>query len=124
MVEIKSLRRRTIIAVIFVSLLLACGTSLTLAQTYERELVIEVRDAGGRPLRDACVTVVPRVGEITFRKADKRGRVRIKEIAPGNYRVVVKVDGYTAQKREVAIGEGDTTLAFSLQPRPVGEERP
>ena len=68
------------------------------------------------------MTVIPREGEITFRKADKKGRVQLKGITPGNYRVVVKVDGYEAQKREVAIGSTVETVAFSLLPRRVGEE--
>jgi Carboxypeptidase regulatory-like domain len=83
----------------------------------ERWLLVEVKDASGEPLKRACVTVVPKEGEIVFRNADSRGRVKLKKPAPGNYRVVVKVDGYEAQKREVVIGSGDETVAFTLQPR-------
>jgi hypothetical protein len=75
----------------------------------------------GHPLGNACVTVIPKEGEITFRKADKRGRVKLKGMQPGSYRVVVKVDGYEAQKKQVAIGASVETVAFSLQPRRVGE---
>lgn len=116
------MRRRTIIAVILTSLLLAYSATASPAQTGGRGLVIEVTNAEGRPLRDACVTVIPKEGEITFRKADKQGHVRIKEIAPGSYRVVVKVEGYEAQKRQVSIGDTGERVAFSLQPRRVGEE--
>jgi hypothetical protein len=101
--------------------LLACA-SLMFAQGGRDALLIEVTDAAGKPLKNACVTVIPKEGEITFRKADKRGRVRLKEIQPGNYRVVVKVDGYTAQKRQVTVGSAPETVAFSLQPRAAGEE--
>jgi hypothetical protein len=38
-------------------------------------------------------------------------------LAPGRYRVVVKVDGYEAQKREVLVNARTETVAFSLQPR-------
>lgn len=83
----------------------------------ERWLMVEVNGAEGQPLKDACVTVVPKEGEIVFRKADKRGRVKLKKLAAGNYRVVVKVQGYEAQKREVTVGTHDETVAFTLQPR-------
>jgi hypothetical protein len=82
-------------------------------------LWIEVRDERGVPLKDACITVVPKEGEILFRKADGRGRVRVKHLARGRYRVTAKVDGYTAQKKEVEVSaEGAAeTVSFSLEPR-------
>lgn len=92
------------------------------AQTGGNGLVIEVMNMEGRPLRNACVTVIPKEGEITFRKADKNGRVRLKGIAEGNYRVVVKVDGYEAQKKQVTVGQTLETVDFSLQPRVVSEK--
>jgi hypothetical protein len=93
------------------------------AQTNGNGLVIEVTNAEGQPLRNACVTVVPKEGEIIFRKADKNGRVQLKGVQPGSYRVTAKVDGYTAQKKQVAVGERELErVAFSLQPRRVGEE--
>jgi hypothetical protein len=113
------LRRINIIAIFII--LLACAP-LMFAQTGANGLVIAVTNAEGQPLRNACVTVIPKEGEITFRKADKNGKVKLKGIEPGSYRVVVKVDGYTAQKRQVAVGQSLETVAFSLQPRRVGEE--
>ncbi|MCA1558253.1 MAG: carboxypeptidase-like regulatory domain-containing protein, partial [Acidobacteria bacterium] len=101
------MRRTGNICIIFI-ILLACS-SMLFAQGSGNGLVVEVTDAAGRPLKNACVTVIPREGEITFRKADKQGRVRLKEIAPGSYRVVVKVDGFTAQKRQVTIGNTPET---------------
>lgn len=115
------MRRRINIAALLI-VLLACAYPLSAQTGNGNGLVVEVTDAEGQPLRNACVTVIPKEGEITFRKADKRGRVRLKGIAPGNYRVVVKVDGYEAQKRQVSIGSGVETVAFSLQSRRVGEE--
>jgi hypothetical protein len=85
-------------------------------------LVVEVTNAEGKPLKNACVTVIPKEGEIIFRKADKNGRIKLKGITPGSYRVVAKVDGYTAQKKQVTIGNASETVAFSLQPRAVGED--
>jgi Carboxypeptidase regulatory-like domain len=113
--------------VLIPALLLAVGSNArALAQEQEQRqsndpsLWIEVRDERGAPLKDACVTVVPREGEILFRKADARGRVRIKRLTRGRYRVTAKVDGYAAQKKEVEMGAGGTqgeTVSFSLQPR-------
>jgi hypothetical protein len=100
-------------------ILLACAAPL-FAQA--NGLVIEVSDEQGRPLRNACVTVIPKEGDITFRKADRNGKVKLKGLVPGSYRVVVKVDGYTAQKKQVLIGQSLETVAFTLQPRWVGEE--
>jgi hypothetical protein len=114
------LKNRVAIAASLV-ILLACA-SVLFAQANGNGLVIEVNDEQGRPLRNACVTVIPKEGDITFRKADKNGKVKLKGMTPGSYRVVVKVDGYTAQKKQVLIGQSLETVAFSLQPRGLGEE--
>lgn len=98
-------------------MLLLCA-AVSHAQTEsERWLLVEVTDAGGQPLKAACVTVIPKEGEILFDKADRRGHLKFKKLAAGNYRVVVKVEGYEAQKREVAVGSGNETVTFALQPR-------
>ena len=80
-------------------------------------MLVEVTNANGQPLKQACVTFVPKEGEIIFRNADSRGRVKLKRPDAAMYRVVVKVDGYEAQKREVTIGSSSETVAFTLQPR-------
>jgi uncharacterized membrane protein len=80
-------------------------------------LMVQVREASGRPVKYACVTVIPKEGEILFRKADGKGRVRFKGVTKGSYRVVVKADGYVAQKREVNVERSAWTVDFSLQPR-------
>jgi hypothetical protein len=91
---------------------------MSLAQeSSQKWLLVEVTDESGEPLKSACVTVVPRTGEIVFRNADSLGRVKLRKPAAGNYRVVVKVDGYQAQKREVTIGNESERVAFALQPR-------
>jgi hypothetical protein len=99
------------------ALLLLCG-AIALAQGGgDNTIIVEVKGEAGRPLKHACVTLVPRNGEIVFRKADGRGQVRVKGLTPGSYRVIVKVDGYEAQKREVAVGSSTETVAFLMQPR-------
>lgn len=107
-------RRLILIAL---ALLLISGLSQAQDDSSEKWLLVEVTNEAGEPLKRACVTVVPKEGEIVFRNADSRGRVRLKKPAAGNYRVVVKVDGYEAQKREVVVGSKSETVAFSLQPR-------
>jgi hypothetical protein len=111
--------RRIISIFLALALLCCCGGLTPLAQegSEQQWLLVEVTNESGRPLRRACVTVVPRTGEIVFRNADSRGRVKLKKPQAGNYRVVVKVDGYEAQKREVIIGAKSETIAFTLQPR-------
>lgn len=118
-----SMRSKIFIALTF-ALLLACtgGAVVAPAQQQQRSgsdpaLWIEVRDERGIPLKDACVTLVPREGEILFRKADGKGRVRIRGLARGHYRVTAKVDGYAAQKKEFEMSEQGETVSFSLQPR-------
>lgn len=113
------MKSRLTIAALFMLLL---ASSALFAQAGGSRLVIEVMSDEGKPLRNACVTVIPKEGEITFRKADKNGKVQLKGITPGSYRVVVKVDGYEAQKKQVSIGQALETVAFSLQPRRIGEE--
>ncbi|MDT5060176.1 MAG: Carboxypeptidase regulatory-like domain [Acidobacteriota bacterium] len=99
-------------------LMLLLGSSFVSAQSEsERWLTVEVTSVSGQPLKNACVTFVPKEGEIVFRKADGRGHVKLKRPAAGNYRVVVKVDGYEAQKREVIINAKSETVAFALQPK-------
>jgi hypothetical protein len=109
------MKTKRIIHIIFA--LILCASFALAQKESDRWLLVEVKDASGEPLKRACVTVVPKEGEIVFRNADSRGRVKLKKPAAGNYRVVVKVDGYEAQKREVVIGSGDETVAFTLRPR-------
>ena len=99
-------------------LALLIGSQLTLAQNEsERWLRVEVTDEAGVPIKNACVTLVPKEGDIIFRKADGRGVVKVKKPAASHYRVIVKVDGYEAQKREVSLDSKTETVAFTLQPR-------
>lgn len=107
---------------IIAALLLLLAASALFAQTSGNGLVIAVVNDEGRPLKNACVTVIPKEGEITFRKADKNGKVRLKGMTPGSYRVVVKVDGYEAQKKQVSVGQTIESVAFSLQPRGASEK--
>lgn len=97
--------------------LLLCSAGLSVAQDNNSSLIVEVVNAAGQPIRNACVTFVPRSGDIVFRKADRRGRVRVRKLSRGNYRVVVKVDGYVAQKREVVVAGAEDTIAFIMHPR-------
>ena len=102
--------------ILLAAALLFGGRALAQGDTSDKWLQVEVTDTNGQPLKRACVTFVPPEGEIVFRNADSRGRVRLKKPA-AKYRVVVKVDGYEAQKREVTVGEKSETIAFSFRPR-------
>jgi hypothetical protein len=106
---------RQTISIIF-ALLLSGG--MAFAQDGGGSIIVAVKGATGRPLKHACVTLVPREGEIIFRKADDKGRVEVKRLTPGSYRVIAKVDGYEAQKREVTLrASAAESVAFLLQPR-------
>jgi carboxypeptidase family protein len=102
---------------ILLALLLLSSFGFAQDNSSDKWLLVEVTDTNGQPLKQACVTFVPKEGEIVFRNADSRGRVKLKRPAARSYRVVVKVEGYEAQKREVTIGSKSETVAFSLQPR-------
>ncbi len=111
---------RKLLVVNIVSALLIClavsNNGFVLAQeTLERPLVVEVRDEAGQPIRDACVTFVPKNGEILFIKANAKGRAEFKSSAKRAGRVIVKVEGYQAQKKEIAAGAD--AVAFALEPR-------
>jgi hypothetical protein len=103
-------------AVIILALLFVLGGAHAQSES-ERWLTVEVTNESGQPLKNACVTFVPKEGEIVFRKANGRGLVKLKRPSAGAYRVVVKVDGYEAQKREVTINSKSETVAFALQPK-------
>jgi hypothetical protein len=103
---------------IICTLLLSSGAAAVASpQAGDNSIIVEVKGDAGRPLKHACVTLVPREGEIVFRKADGHGQVRVKGLSPGSYRVIVKVEGYEAQKREVTVGKENSTVAFLMQPR-------
>ena len=97
--------------------LLILSGAFVYAQGGDSSIIVEVKGDGGRPLKHACVTLVPRDGEIVFRKADGHGQVKVKGLPPGHYRVVVKVEGYEAQKREVTVGKATEEVAFLMLPR-------
>lgn len=97
--------------------MLLCSSAPLCAQGGEKSLVVEVKSATGQPLPHACVTFVPKAGDIIFRQADAHGRVRLRKVAADRYRIVVKVDGYEAQKKEVVVQENSGAIAFLLQPR-------
>lgn len=103
------------------ALFLCGGGSFALAQkeddSSQRWLLVEVTDEQGQPVKRACVTVVPKEGEIIFRNADSRGRVKVKKLAAGRYRVTAKSDGYELQGKEITVGSGNERVAFVLQPR-------
>jgi Carboxypeptidase regulatory-like domain len=82
-----------------------------------RWLTVEVTDEQGQPIKRACVTVVPKEGEIIFRNADKRGRVKLRKPAAGRYRVTAKGEGYELQGKEITVGAESETVAFTLRPR-------
>jgi hypothetical protein len=110
------MRTKLLITTIF-AMLLYSGTVALAQQGSDPSLWIEVRDENGIPLKNACVTLVPSEGDIVFRKADGKGRVRIKNLTRGRYRVTAKIEGYAAQKKEVLMGALAETVSFSLQPR-------
>ena len=103
--------------VFVIALIILCGASSLAQGDGDSWLLVEVTNAAGQPLGRACVTVVPREGEIVFRQCNRQGKIKFKGLALGSYRVVVKVDGYEAQKREVTLRTKEETVAFSLQPR-------
>jgi hypothetical protein len=82
-----------------------------------RSLIVSVEDTEGRPLKNACITFVAPEGPIIFRKADARGRVRLKDLPAAGGRVIAKVDGYEAQKQSVNLKTETETVVFRLQPR-------
>lgn len=85
------------------------------ARHARNEVVVKVNDSGGKPLKRACVTLVPKTGEIIFRNADGKGVVTLKDVPPGNYRVTAKVEGFVAEKQQVTVGDSGTFIVtFSL----------
>jgi len=104
--------RRKGVALIVLCLLASFAVS---ARHARNEVVVKVADSGGHPLKRACVTLVPKEGEIIFRNADGKGVVTLKDLSPGKYRVTAKVEGFVAEKQEITVGEsGSFVVTFSL----------
>jgi hypothetical protein len=82
-------------------------------------VIVSVADSGGRPLKRACITIIPKEGDILFGKADPKGKLRVKGLKPGTYRIVVKMDGYEARKKIVVVDHSEEAVAFSLVPSPL-----
>ena len=92
-------------------------TPMVVGRGGARSLQVDVQDADGRPLKHACVTFIPKDGAIIFRKADARGRVKLKDLAAQSGRVVAKVDGYEAQKQNVTLLSETEQVTFRLVSR-------
>lgn len=90
---------------------------VALAQGGGRSLLVAVQDADGRPLKQACVTFIPKDGAIILRKADAHGRVKLKDLATQSGRLVARVDGYEAQRQNVTLLSETQSVTFRLQPR-------
>lgn len=97
--------------------LLTSGAALSQSGSSDYSFLVSIKNASGQPVRNACVSFIPKDGEILFRKADKHGQVRLIKLSPGAYRIVVKVDGYVAQKKEVTLASSVEDVAFTLEPR-------
>jgi len=110
-----------------IAALLICS-ALTAGQNRSRSFTVEVVDEQAKPVKRACVTLIPREGDIIFGQTDARGRFRVKSLAEGSYRVVVKSGGYSMQKRAVNVSENAGELSFTLHasaswPDARGEQR-
>lgn len=106
---------RTAQSIALALMLLLVGAASASAQDNNSSLIVEVVNSTGQPIKNACITFVPKSGDIVFRKAGRSGRVKVKRLPRGNYRIVVKVDGYEAQKKEIVVGEAKDTLAFVMK---------
>jgi iron complex outermembrane receptor protein len=83
----------------------------------EPALAGSVRDAGGRPLAQAQVTI-PRLSRSTT--ADAQGRFVFRNLPGGTYRVQASLMGYAPAVRQVAVGAGGGASAeFELHPTPL-----
>jgi hypothetical protein len=104
--------RKKSVALILLCLMMSFAIE---ARHARNEVTIKVLDFSGKPLKHACVTLVPKEGEIIFRNADSKGVVTVKDLEPGKYRVIAKVEGFAAAKQEITVEEsGSHLVLFSL----------
>jgi hypothetical protein len=103
-------------ALAFSLVLLVMAGSSSAAENVPGEARIEIAvvDQNERAIREACITLVPENGGVLFGKSDRSGKLRWSGLSPGRYRVVVKVDKFVAEKKEVVLSEGENRVAFSL----------
>ena len=119
------MRNKRLVTIVFalLLLLLSCGGGTARARQQQEgvdpSLWVEVRDEQGMPLKNACITLVPAEGDILFRKSDGRGRVRIKKLTRGRYRVTAKMDGMATVSKDVEVeGAAVYRVSLSLLPAP------
>ncbi len=98
-------------------ILLAVLLAATGAGGQEVALSGSVRDAAGRPLAQAQVSI-PRLSRSTT--ADVQGRFVFRNLPAGTYRVQASRMGYAPAVREVAVGgAGEARAEFELQATPL-----
>jgi hypothetical protein len=80
------------------------------------ELVVQVRDAAGKPVRGAAVSVVIGDEEIEQR-SDGNGQAKFRDLPLGPLRVQAVATGWNSSGRNVALDEDRVQVDLTLTPR-------
>ncbi|HLE96887.1 MAG TPA: carboxypeptidase regulatory-like domain-containing protein, partial [Candidatus Thermoplasmatota archaeon] len=114
---------RTLSAVVLVLTALAAASLPTLpAQAAEGNVAVHVEDAGGDAIQGALVTARSDVADVAPQTGttDEDGDASLL-LAPGNWTIEVKADGFEPRKRAVAVAATGATVAFTLDAVDSGE---
>lgn len=90
--------------------LLICAATLS-AQSKTHSLTVMVNPGARSDVR-ACVTLIPKSGDLIFDQTNRSGRVKFKNVPMGDYRIVVKLSACGLQKKEITVGPDTDTVTF------------
>ena len=86
------------------------------AKVEHGELVVQVRDAAGKPVRGAAVSVVIGDEELEQR-SDGNGQAKFRDLPLGPLRVQAVATGWNSSGRNVALDEDRVQVDLTLTPR-------
>jgi uncharacterized surface anchored protein len=75
-------------------------------------LKASAKDLSGNPVKGALFSLMEESGSIgkLLKKTNEKGNFQVKNIQPGNYKVVITKKGYINKESKVIVNEGEKTL--------------
>ncbi|MBI3683891.1 MAG: carboxypeptidase regulatory-like domain-containing protein, partial [Acidobacteria bacterium] len=96
---------------VVLAFLLAAGSSVLLAQSYQGEIVGAVTDVSGSLIPEAQLSLIQMdTGRQQAARADAQGRFRFLQLPPGRYRLEVQHPGFRKSQQSLTLEVGSRAL--------------